>query len=59
MTSSPQLPDAVVAAIKPGDLAQLQDLYEPSMSLEEIAKHAARKGQPSIFSNGATHKAGS
>jgi len=49
MASSPQLPDAVVAAIKASDLAQLQTLYEPSMSLDEISKEAARKGQPTIL----------
>ncbi|KAH6321384.1 hypothetical protein HBI38_104360 [Parastagonospora nodorum] len=49
MTSSPQLSEAVVAAIKTGDLAQLQSLYESDMSLDEIARKAARKGQPTIL----------
>lgn len=49
MASSPQLPEASVAAINTGNLAQLQNIYEPSMSRDEISKQAARKGQPKIL----------
>lgn len=48
MTSS-TLGEALLIAIETGDLARLQNLYEPTMSLEQIAKQAARKGQPQIL----------
>jgi ankyrin repeat protein len=48
MTSS-ELPEAVVMAVKIGDLAQLQHHCESGTSLEEIAKQAARTGQPQVL----------
>jgi ankyrin repeat protein len=48
---SPNLPSAVTSAIASGDINQLKKLYQPntSLSLHEIAKHAARQGQPEIL----------
>lgn len=43
------LPEAVVSAIKAGDIAQLKDVYESDISLEEIAREAARDKQPQIL----------
>jgi hypothetical protein len=46
---SPNLPAAVAAAIESDDVTRLKHLYQPNMTLEEIAGHAARHGQPQIM----------
>jgi ankyrin repeat protein len=43
------LPDAVASAIASGDVTRFKELYQPNITLEEIAKHAARHGQPQIM----------
>jgi hypothetical protein len=47
--ASSAVPAAVLSAAKSGDLAQLQDLYQLGMSLEEIAKQAAKYKQPHVL----------
>jgi ankyrin repeat protein len=46
---TPNLPDAVASAIASGDVTRFKELYQPNMTLEEIAKHAAKHGQPQIM----------
>jgi hypothetical protein len=41
--------EAVLSAAESGDLTQLQNLYRPGMSLEEVAKQAAQHKQPHIL----------
>jgi ankyrin repeat protein len=43
------MPEAVVSAVKLGDLMQLQDFYQPDMPLQAIAQLAARHAQPKIL----------
>ncbi|KAL1603710.1 hypothetical protein SLS60_005300 [Paraconiothyrium brasiliense] len=45
----PTLPAAVTSAIASGDVARIKDLYQTNVALKEIAKHAARHGQPQIM----------
>jgi hypothetical protein len=47
--ASSDVPEAVLAAVEAGELTQLQHLYQTGMSVEEIAKHAARHKQPQIL----------
>ncbi|KAF2750975.1 ankyrin [Sporormia fimetaria CBS 119925] len=59
MSSSQDLSEDIVAAIGSGDLTRLEDLYQPGISLDPIATHAARRGQPQVldwcFGKGWTH----
>ena len=43
------LPEAVLSAIRSGDLTQLQELHRSDMSLDQIAQQAARDKQPQIL----------
>lgn len=45
----PGFSEAVASAIVSGDVAQLETLYQPYTALNEMAKHAARHGQPQIL----------
>ncbi|KAF1833938.1 ankyrin [Decorospora gaudefroyi] len=45
----PELPAAITSAITLGDLARVKDLYQPTMTLEEIATQAAKNTQPQIL----------
>jgi hypothetical protein len=48
MTES-HLPVPVLSAVKRGDLTELRSIYEPSVSIDDIAKEAARHSQPRIL----------
>jgi hypothetical protein len=60
MTTS-AVPEAALSAVESGDLTQLQDLYRPGISLEEIAKQAAQHKQHRVLewchAQGWTHPA--
>jgi ankyrin repeat protein len=43
------LPEAIASAIAAGDVIRFEDVHQPNMTLEKIAKHAARHGRPQLL----------